>query len=413
MANKTLREKIARLIEELNKAEQELNDKDSYGDYVGRTPTQQNPVKTVQLMIPSNPLDLTPRIPRPQDVAYQEALKKAKAKEKNQTLHDVDQLQIEKGVLNIFSHLAQALTDSHNSFTLQKWGRKDKDSEETECDNKMNAENDDETNDEEDDKTQEESNDSDTSEDEKGYNMTAGNKDNSSRSENEPEQRDQRESNPNANPPDERKPNLTPNASANGTRGGLTLNPTKPNPNPNESERKTKSMHRKEDENETKKETTTDPRGQSSSVTFYVWDECKFQHSRGSMSTDAPDDLSWRETIKTWERKESHKIIQRDCPSTPKLRTDTNLFVDEVRRPPENSSDNKNVSDDLVFPTRRRQRGIIKRTYTHKCIPTQPNPFEELNKEKEEDNEAEEETLERKATPNKDPDKEQQRYAWR
>ena len=48
MENRMLREKIAQLTEELNEKEQELNDKDSYGDYVGRTPTQQNPVKTVQ-----------------------------------------------------------------------------------------------------------------------------------------------------------------------------------------------------------------------------------------------------------------------------------------------------------------------------------------------------------------------------
>ncbi len=39
---------LAQLTEELNEKDKELNDKDSYGDYVGRTPTQQNPVKTVQ-----------------------------------------------------------------------------------------------------------------------------------------------------------------------------------------------------------------------------------------------------------------------------------------------------------------------------------------------------------------------------
>ena len=280
-------------------------------DSVGRNPTEKTANKTStfnpRAAIPSNPLDLTLRIPRPQDVAYQEALKKAKAKEKDQTLQEVTQSQIEKGVLKIFSQLARALTESHNSFTLQKWGRKDKDSEATECDNKMNAENDDETNDEEDDKTQEQSNDSDTSEDEKDYNMTAGNKGNSSRSENEPEQRDQTESNPKANPQDQRAPNSTPNASANRTK--------EPNPKP-----------------------------------------------------------------------------------------DTNLFVDEVRRPPKSSSNN-NSSDNLAFRTGRRQRGTIK-TYT-------PNPFEELNEEEEPDNEAEQDRLARKAAPNKDPDKEQPRYACR
>jgi hypothetical protein len=88
----------------------------------------------------------------------------------------------------------------------------------------------------------------------------------------------------------------------------------------------------------------------------------------------------------------------------PNPKPDTNLFVDEVQRPPKSSSNN-NTSDDLAFRTGSRQRGIIK-TYTHKRIPTQPNPFKELNEEEEPDNEAEEDKLARKAAPNKDPDKE-------
>ncbi len=59
MENRILREKIAQLTEELNEKEQELNDKDSYADYVGRTPTQQNPVKTVQQATPPSPHGLT------------------------------------------------------------------------------------------------------------------------------------------------------------------------------------------------------------------------------------------------------------------------------------------------------------------------------------------------------------------
>ncbi len=35
MENRMLQEKIAQLTEKLNEKEQELNDKDSYGDYVG------------------------------------------------------------------------------------------------------------------------------------------------------------------------------------------------------------------------------------------------------------------------------------------------------------------------------------------------------------------------------------------
>ena len=65
MENRMLREEIApRLIMELNEPQQKLNDKDSYGDYVGRTPTQQNPVKMVQLiMTPSSPHGRSSRIP--------------------------------------------------------------------------------------------------------------------------------------------------------------------------------------------------------------------------------------------------------------------------------------------------------------------------------------------------------------
>jgi hypothetical protein len=76
MESRMLREKIAQLTEELNEKEQELNDKDSYGDYVGRTPAQQDPVKTVQLTTTSQALmaDHPGSRDHQQNVAYKQTL---------------------------------------------------------------------------------------------------------------------------------------------------------------------------------------------------------------------------------------------------------------------------------------------------------------------------------------------------
>jgi hypothetical protein len=63
---------------------------------------------------PFSPHGRTPRVPRPQDVAYQESLKQRQATEQ-QTMDSLDEYQTEKGVLKLFSKLAQALTDSNNS----------------------------------------------------------------------------------------------------------------------------------------------------------------------------------------------------------------------------------------------------------------------------------------------------------
>ncbi len=100
-------------------------------------PTQQNPVKTVQQAIPPSPHGRTSRIPRPQNVAYTEALQQERAKEEGQAKGSQEHIS-EGGVLK----LAQALTHDNSPFTLHKWGRKDKHSEETESDNEKNAEND-------------------------------------------------------------------------------------------------------------------------------------------------------------------------------------------------------------------------------------------------------------------------------
>ena len=126
LREKILREKIAQLQEELYDTEQALdyNDKDPYGGrtpsqqkpvdpYGGRTPSQQNPVPSSPATY--SPHGLTPRVPRPQDLAYQAALQQEAAQETDKALNQADQLQSQEGVLKLFSQLAQALTDNNNA----------------------------------------------------------------------------------------------------------------------------------------------------------------------------------------------------------------------------------------------------------------------------------------------------------
>jgi hypothetical protein len=135
LKNKTLRQEIALLRGELQAREQDLNE--TIIENVGRTLTKQNPVLTFMPHTLSSHHGLTPRIPRSQDVAYKEALQKERAKEEDQAKESQEYSKSAGGVLKIYAKLAQALTDSNNSFTLDKWGRKDKDSEKTESDNEM------------------------------------------------------------------------------------------------------------------------------------------------------------------------------------------------------------------------------------------------------------------------------------
>jgi hypothetical protein len=112
LRDKLIREKIAQLEEQLYETEQAL-DYEAHDPLGGRTPSQQKPV----LWMPAPPFSshgLTPRVPRPQDIAYQEVLKQRQATEQ-QTMDSLDEYQTEKGVLKLFSKLAQALTDSNNS----------------------------------------------------------------------------------------------------------------------------------------------------------------------------------------------------------------------------------------------------------------------------------------------------------
>ena len=64
---------------------------------------------------PASPHGLTPRVPRPQDVAYQEALKLGKDQDNEKTIEEMEQFKSEAGILHMFSKLAQALTENNNS----------------------------------------------------------------------------------------------------------------------------------------------------------------------------------------------------------------------------------------------------------------------------------------------------------
>ncbi len=87
-------------------------------DTFGRNPTEKTvnteSAFTPRAAIPSSPLGLTPRVARPQDVAYQAALKQRQAEQTEKATNSVDEVQTETGVLKLFSKLIQALTDSNN-----------------------------------------------------------------------------------------------------------------------------------------------------------------------------------------------------------------------------------------------------------------------------------------------------------
>jgi hypothetical protein len=162
--------------------EQAIDETESFRRNVGQTPTKQRSVPSLPHDTRLTPHGLNPRIPRPQDVAYQEALGNEKGKENNQAIENQKHLQGEGEVLRIFPKLAQAFTysygdqsrncskrmyeesneqarqtdnsigtfqvnfdtDSSNSFTLHKWESKGKDKEPYHEDDKgcnMNDEN--------------------------------------------------------------------------------------------------------------------------------------------------------------------------------------------------------------------------------------------------------------------------------
>jgi hypothetical protein len=91
-ANQALKEKIelqqqiARLTKQLLDKEEALGAPDSSRRNVDATPTQKQHVPKAPPDTTFSPHGLIPRVPRPQDVAYQEALKRGTEKEIDQTI---------------------------------------------------------------------------------------------------------------------------------------------------------------------------------------------------------------------------------------------------------------------------------------------------------------------------------------
>jgi hypothetical protein len=105
--------------EQLHARVQELEElTDTLVATAGRNPPDEtantNIAFTPRAAIPSSSLGLTPRVPRPQDVAYQAALKQQQAEQTKEAANLTEELKSETGILKLFSKLAQALTDNNN-----------------------------------------------------------------------------------------------------------------------------------------------------------------------------------------------------------------------------------------------------------------------------------------------------------
>jgi hypothetical protein len=123
--NEALRKQIAKLKTKLQTTRDELHETaEVLAANVNNThrPAQSPP--SPSRPVPSSPLGLTPRIPRPQDVAYQAALKDQQDTTARQT---VEEFKSEEGILKLFSKLASALTETDNSdvSTLPNFSGKD------------------------------------------------------------------------------------------------------------------------------------------------------------------------------------------------------------------------------------------------------------------------------------------------
>jgi cell division septum initiation protein DivIVA len=108
-ANQALKEKIE-LEQQIAHLQKQLRDKDKTSAATAsnrreaeRTP--QRPVPTFPPDPPFSPHGLTPRVPRPQDVAYQEALKREKHQEVDQTIDEMENFKSEAGIFKMFSKL--------------------------------------------------------------------------------------------------------------------------------------------------------------------------------------------------------------------------------------------------------------------------------------------------------------------
>ena len=110
--NEALKRKILKLQATLNNTRDELNE--TTEALVANVNRQHDTTvsRPRPMPMPASPLGLTPRVPRPQDVAYQEALKE---QQDNKALETADELKTEDGIMRLFSKLAQALTDNNNA----------------------------------------------------------------------------------------------------------------------------------------------------------------------------------------------------------------------------------------------------------------------------------------------------------
>ena len=102
-ANQALKEKIE-LEQEIVRLQKQLRAKEKTSaapDYTRREAerTPQRPTPTFPVDTPFSPHGLTPRVPRPQDVAYQEALKRDKRQEVDQTIDEMETFKSEAGIL--------------------------------------------------------------------------------------------------------------------------------------------------------------------------------------------------------------------------------------------------------------------------------------------------------------------------
>jgi hypothetical protein len=67
---------------------------------------------------------------------------------------------------------------------------------------------------------------------------------------------------------------------------------------------------------------------ESNSVSTYEWEEGNFQSLWGVLPAIDSENLSWGKTTATWERNERNRIIDRGGYLPPKLKPESNLFVE-------------------------------------------------------------------------------------
>ncbi len=109
--NEKLRKKIAQLQATLKATRDDLHDTaEVLAANVSRAHRPSTP--PLSLLVPSSPLGLTPRLPRPQDVAYHTVLK---GQQTNIAKETAEEFKTEDGIMNLFSKLANALTENNNS----------------------------------------------------------------------------------------------------------------------------------------------------------------------------------------------------------------------------------------------------------------------------------------------------------